>query len=133
MEADQNVQVVIVGAGLSGLRAAVEIHKAGLSYVVLEAMDRVGGKTLSMPTSSDGTAPVDLGAAWINDTNQSEMYALAQEFGFDLIKQRAEGNDIHQDGEGTISVIPYGAPGPVSSSKTSQRRNITVLLTLWHS
>ncbi|KAJ4198805.1 hypothetical protein NW767_008796 [Fusarium falciforme] len=37
----QKVQVVIVGAGLSGLRAATEIHAAGLSYVVLEAMDRV--------------------------------------------------------------------------------------------
>ncbi|KAM3523537.1 hypothetical protein NHJ13051_005043 [Beauveria bassiana] len=41
------VNVIVVGAGLSGLRAATEIHDAGLSYVVLEAMDRVDGKTLS--------------------------------------------------------------------------------------
>ncbi|KAJ3960124.1 hypothetical protein N0V92_003228 [Colletotrichum tropicale] len=54
-----DVDVVIVGAGLSGLRAADDIHKSSLPYVAWEAMDRVGGKTLV----------VDVGAAWINDTS----------------------------------------------------------------
>lgn len=111
----QKVQVVIVGAGLSGLRAATEIHAAGLSYVVLEAMDRVGGKILSVPSRDDGTALIDVGAAWINDTNQSEMYALAQKYGFELVKQRAEGRNLYQDAEGNVSVLPYGSPAKVSS------------------
>lgn len=110
----ESVQVAIIGAGLSGLRAATEIHNAGLSYVVLEGMDRVGGKTLSVPTSSTGDAVIDLGAAWINDTTQAQMYALAQQFGFDLVPQRAEGLSIHQDAQGGFKTLPFGVPTDVS-------------------
>lgn len=104
------IDVVIIGAGLSGLMAATELHRAGLSYVVLEAMDRVGGKTLTVAASSQG-GHVDVGAAWINDTNQSCMYALAQKFGFDLKVQRAEGNAIFEDANGKLHEIKYGEVG----------------------
>ncbi|KAI8654173.1 Amine oxidase [Fusarium sp. Ph1] len=116
----QKFQVVIVGAGLSGLRAATEIHAAGLSYVVLEAMDRAGGKILSVPSRDDGTALIDVGAAWINDTNQSEMYALAQKYGFELVKQRAEGRTLYQDAEGNVSVLPYGSPAKLTPEQQKE-------------
>ena len=103
----REVDVVIVGAGLSGLRAATLIQQAGLSCAVLEAMERVGGKTLSVSASSKG-GRVDLGAAWINDTSQSEMYALAKQFKFDLIQQRATGMNIHQSADGKVFSMPYG-------------------------
>ncbi|KAJ6780314.1 hypothetical protein PWT90_09910 [Aphanocladium album] len=104
------LDVVIVGAGLSGLRAATAVGDAQLSYVVLEAMDRVGGKTLSLSSSKNSSGVVDLGAAWINDSSQSEMYGLAKEFGFDLIPQRAEGNSLFQDSTGSVSQIRFGLP-----------------------
>lgn len=111
----QSVQVVIVGAGLSGLRAAREVHEAGLSYVVLEAMDRVGGKTLSVPAAQGEKGVIDMGAAWINDTSQSEIYSLAEEFGFDLVEQRAEGNNLYRDEKGEVHCIPFGMPANASS------------------
>ncbi|KAM0430015.1 hypothetical protein ACHAPT_006021 [Fusarium lateritium] len=124
----QKVQVVIIGAGLSGLRAATEIHAAGLSYVVLEAMDRVGGKILSVPSRDDGTALIDVGAAWINDTNQSEMYALAQKYGFELIKQRAEGRSLYQDAQGNVSVLPYGTPAKLTPEQQKEFDDIAFTL-----
>jgi len=107
IENERTVDVVIVGAGLSGLQAATNIQAAGLTCVVLEAKDRVGGKTYSVPTGK-GSGVVDVGAAWINDTTQRRMYALSQKFGIDVIKQRATGRDIQQQEDGSIDVLPYG-------------------------
>lgn len=84
------------GAGLSGLQAAHDLQKAGLKTIVLEARDRVGGKTLTVPTAS-GKGAIDLGATWINDTNQSKMWALAHKFGMEYIVQTTEGNCVLQD------------------------------------
>ncbi|KAH7354854.1 putative amine oxidase [Rhexocercosporidium sp. MPI-PUGE-AT-0058] len=105
-ESNTEVDVVIVGAGLSGLSAAVALHEAGLTVMVLEAKDRVGGKTYSISNGEKGI--VELGAAWINDTNQSEMWALAQKYGFETVVQRAEGLDCVQDGDGKYRTKPYG-------------------------
>jgi monoamine oxidase len=46
---------------------------------------------------------VDLGAAWIKDTNQSEMYSLAKQFGFDSIQQRTTGRKVILKSDGSIS------------------------------
>ncbi|KAI8187123.1 putative flavin-containing monoamine oxidase A [Colletotrichum sp. SAR 10_86] len=114
------VAVVIVGAGLSGLRAAVDIHNCGLSYVVLEAMDRVGGKTLSVAASPQGGV-VDVGAAWVNDTSQVEMYRLAKEFGFELIEQTATGLNLYQDSKQETVSFPYsGMPFPLDDKQQAQ-------------
>jgi len=87
---NRTADVVIVGGGLSGLRAAVEIHRAGYSCVVLEALDHVGGKT------------VDLGAAWINDSSQSEIYSLVKSFQLDLIEQHVVGRSLCQQKDGKV-------------------------------
>lgn len=101
----EHVDVVVVGGGLSGLRAAVDLQKAGRSVKVLEARDRVGGKTWSQPR--DGVVH-DVGAAWINDTNQARMYALAQRYKLDLIMQNIEGKIIVDQGIGNFKAHPYG-------------------------
>ncbi|KAF5622291.1 flavin-containing protein [Fusarium sp. NRRL 52700] len=100
------VDVIVIGAGLSGLQAAVDLDKAGLSYIVHEANDRDGGKALSVPASPKRDGLVDLGAARINDSNQKEMYALAQDFGFDLVVQRSEGLSPDQS-NGSTHAIPF--------------------------
>jgi monoamine oxidase len=70
--------VVVVGAGLAGLAAARRLVDAGAEVVVLEARDRVGGRTLTLP-ASDGT-PIDHGGQWIGPT-QHRIAALAERVG----------------------------------------------------
>ncbi|KAI1408025.1 hypothetical protein F5Y13DRAFT_114921 [Hypoxylon sp. FL1857] len=81
--------VVVVGAGFSGLQAAHSAQQAGLSVAVVEARDRVGGKSWSVPLSN-GRGVADLGAAWVNDTLQPRIWSYITRFGLrdKIVKQR---------------------------------------------
>lgn len=113
---------IIIGAGLSGLQTALSIHKAGHSVLVFEARDRVGGKTCTVPLETGGC--VDLGAAWINDTNQHRMYSYTQRFGLELIKQNIEGNALLHDIDGKIIPFAYGFTPPVCIFDVRSRRRV---------
>ncbi|CAK7234677.1 hypothetical protein SCUCBS95973_009017 [Sporothrix curviconia] len=113
----RDVDVVVVGAGLSGLKAAYDVQKAGYSVAVVEARDRVGGKTWSVEHSAGDGKFVDRGAAWINDTNQSEVHALAQALGLGLVVQNTTGNVVQQDRDGRVSQFLYGGvPAGIGAS-----------------
>ncbi len=84
------VDVAIVGAGLSGLRAASMIAAAGRSVVVLEARDRVGGRTL---TQAVGGSSFDLGGQWIGP-GQRRLAALADELGIRTFPTFCDGKKI---------------------------------------
>lgn len=99
--------VVVVGAGLSGLQAAYSAQKAGLSVVVVEARDRVGGKVWSVPLASKrGCA--DLGAAWVNDTLQKRVWSYVEQFGLQVVKQRLDGKAVMETERGERVVYPFG-------------------------
>ena len=75
---DEKVDVVIIGAGASGLRCASNILKDGdnkFSIKILEARDRIGGRihtvtesTIDQNSDAKITFPRDLGAAWLHGT-----------------------------------------------------------------
>jgi monoamine oxidase len=121
---DTTVDVVVVGGGLSGLQAGVDCQKAGLSTLVLEARDRVGGKTWSVP-GAKGRGMIELGGAWINDTNQSHMYALARQLKLDVIQQRTTGDCVMEDLDGSISRFVYGEVPAVSTTIRGSRGMVT--------
>jgi monoamine oxidase len=73
--------VVVVGAGLAGLTCAHRLADAGVSVVVLEARDRIGGRTFS-PTLSNGEV-CELGGEWIGD-DQTAIRSLVAELGIEL-------------------------------------------------
>lgn len=73
-----NADVVVVGAGFSGLAAAKKLVSAGKTVIVLEARDRVGGKVYDRKAANG--ALFELGAAYVGPC-QDRIMALAAEFG----------------------------------------------------
>lgn len=64
------MQVVVVGAGVSGLTAARDLNAAGANVTVIDARDRIGGRTW---TADVGGAPIDLGGSWIHGPSDNPL------------------------------------------------------------
>lgn len=86
------VDVVIIGGGLSGLTAARDLIAAGKSVLVLEARDRVGGRVYGLPLG-DGTTS-EGGAEFIGPT-QDRIAALAQSVGVGTFKTYNTGKNVY--------------------------------------
>ncbi len=84
--------VVVLGAGLSGLLTAWRLQQAGRDVVVLEARDRIGGR-LARPEAE----AVDLGASWVWDTER-HVHALLRELGIATFPHHDDGIDLYDDG-----------------------------------
>ncbi|WP_136052436.1 flavin monoamine oxidase family protein [Microbacterium sp. K36] len=78
----EQIDTVIVGAGVAGLTAARLLQDAGRTVVVLEARDRIGGRVHTDRT--DGI--VDLGASWIHGVDGSPVAAAADAFGMRTVE-----------------------------------------------
>lgn len=78
----EQLDVIVIGAGLAGLSAARSLKEKGLSYKLLEATDRAGGKVQSK-VSEDRSSYVELGAQFVND-DMTEMVQLIKESGMKL-------------------------------------------------
>jgi monoamine oxidase len=85
------VDVAVVGAGLAGLVAARDLVAAGRSVRVLEARERVGGRTLNAMLG-DG-AVVEVGGQWVGPT-QRRVLELARSVGLETFPTYAEGDNL---------------------------------------
>jgi monoamine oxidase len=61
----QESPVIIIGAGVSGLAAAMKLSDSGIPVVLLEARERIGGRVFTL-SSLSGTAPIEFGAEFIH-------------------------------------------------------------------
>jgi len=76
-----NPDVAIIGAGGAGLSAARTLMKAGKSVVVLEAMNRIGGRAYTEDMAPG--VPMDLGCHWIQAADRNPLLPLAKEWDFE--------------------------------------------------
>ncbi|MBP3035140.1 FAD-dependent oxidoreductase [Arthrobacter sp. zg-ZUI100] len=89
--------VVIIGAGPSGLSAARRLKAAGLSVAVLEARDRVGGRTWT--DTIDG-AMLEIGGQWISP-DQTVLESLVEELGLETFERYRTGESVYIGADGT--------------------------------
>ena len=91
------VDVVVVGAGVSGLVAATCLRRAGRSVAVLEARDRVGGRLLNLPLpgapAGDEHGVLEAGGQWVGP-GQPRVLALVDELGLRTFAQHTTGREV---------------------------------------
>lgn len=85
-------RILVVGAGLAGLRAAQILQQAGRTVVVAEARDRVGGR---VHTNTSMGVPAEEGAAWIHGVAGNPMVKVVQRAGLSLVPTDYEDEIAH--------------------------------------
>lgn len=96
-----DADVVVVGAGFAGLAAALALHDAGVSVVVLEARDRVGGRVWSVELENGAIA--ELGGEWIMPHDEV-IRELSARLGLTLADAGVDYLRREPRGEGAVSL-----------------------------
>ncbi len=89
----KRVPALVIGGGLAGLSTARNLKRLGIDSVVLEARDRVGGRTINLPLP--GGHVVEGGGEWIGP-GQDRIAALAAEVGVDTFDAYYSGAGIYE-------------------------------------
>jgi monoamine oxidase len=86
MSLPSEVDIAIIGAGAAGLSAARALENTGLSTIVLEARDRVGGRGHTIMAAPDVT--FDVGCGWLHSADQNSFVAIAERLNFEIDRTR---------------------------------------------
>lgn len=84
------MDIIIIGAGLSGIYSASILNKLGYKVKILEARDRIGGRIY---TIKDGNNSIDLGGQWISST-QLRVMNIIRQLGLEYFDQYHTGKHI---------------------------------------
>ena len=90
------IDIAIIGAGAAGLGAARALQGSGLSVMVLEARDRIGGRAHTVMATPG--IPFDMGCGWLHSADKNSFVAIARQLGFDLNTSRAPWREQSYDG-----------------------------------
>ncbi len=95
MSLPSEVDVAIIGAGAAGLGAAHALKNSGLSVIVLEARDRVGGRGHTIMAAPDIT--FDLGCGWLHSADENSFVPIAEQLNFEIDKTRPPWREQSRD------------------------------------
>src|ERR1700733_4034294 len=81
-----SVDAAIISARAPGLGAGQSLHTSGLSVIVLEARDRVGGRAHTILAAPD--IVFDLGCGWLHSADKNSFVGIAKQLDFEIDKTR---------------------------------------------
>jgi monoamine oxidase len=84
MSLPSSVDVAIIGAGAAGLGAAHALKASGLSTLVLEARNRIGGRGYTVQAAPD--VIFDVGCGWLHSADENSFVPIAEQLGFEVDK-----------------------------------------------
>ena len=96
---------IIVGAGLSGLYAAMRLSERGENVIVLEGRDRAGGRIQVDQVTPKGPK-FDLGPTWFWPDHQHRMPKLLAELGLETFDQWSTGAMVFEPQSGPVQLMP---------------------------
>lgn len=104
----QAPSVLVIGAGMAGVVAARLLNDCGCAVTVLEARDRIGGRTW---TDHRLGAACDLGASWIHGADRNPLTRWCKTLGIDLLETDDENPPVYLNGkiEGYTSIMERAA------------------------
>lgn len=88
--------VIVIGAGFSGLAAAMQLTKAGHQVTVLESRNRIGGRVFSHQINQRENLTVELGAEWIGYSHP-RIQELCGEMGLKLENNQFDTHLIYRN------------------------------------
>lgn len=91
MPLPSDIDVAIIGAGAAGLGAAHALKEAGLSFIVLEARNRLGGRAYTIRPTKDIT--FDVGCGWLHSADKNSFVPIAEKLAFEVDQTRPRWRD----------------------------------------
>lgn len=86
------VDVIVIGAGISGITAAHQLQEQGLSVLILEARDRIGGRVW---TDDSQIKPFELGAGWIQGSKGNPLTTLSKQFDIKTLAYDFDNSEVY--------------------------------------
>jgi putrescine oxidase len=91
--------VIVVGAGVTGLTAAYRLMQAGKDVLVLEARDRIGGRLLNERHAQVDEAELEVGGQWVSP-DQTALIEMIEELGLRMFARYRSGDSLYVDRRG---------------------------------
>jgi len=120
--------VIVIGAGVTGLTAAWRLAEAGADVLVLEARDRVGGRLrtdeIELVDAAGGPAAFEIGGQWVSP-DQTALLALLDELGLATYPRHREGDSLYVGRDGTArrfdDDLPVAGPTAAAIAELTKR------------
>jgi putrescine oxidase len=117
--------VIVVGAGVTGLTAAYRLTQAGQDVLVLEARARIGGRLLTEThagVTTEHEADLEVGGQWVSP-DQTALIGMIDELGLTTFPRYREGESLYVDRQG--DALRFTEDLPVSEATNAAIAELT--------